>query len=169
MKWMLIVICCLGFAACQSTPGSVTEKVLADFGLRDHPEGYVSGSDRVFEQLDTVGATELNRLNAAARHGTIEFEGEGVRGQYFKRVKVYESYHPLDVRAITGGGARDRGYTGLIEYRYRVYEGARRSTRTEAAAESANLITDVEGRETYRYTFSMGGVWDGTRGEQSRR
>jgi len=169
MKWIVIVVLFLGLAACQTGPGGVTEKVLADFGLREHPEGHVSGSDRIFEQMDTVGATELKRLNAAARHGVIEFEGEGVRGQYFKRVKVYESYHPMDARAITGGGARDRGYNGLIEYRYRVFEGARKSTRAEASAETADIPTNVEGRETYRYTFSMGGVWDGARGEPTRR
>ncbi len=169
MKWIALVVVCLMLAACQTGSGSVTEKVLADFGLRDHPEGYVSGSDRVFEELDNVGTVELRRLNAAERHGEIVFEGEGVHGRFHKEVKVYESYHPLDVRAITGGGTRDRGFNGLIEYRYRVFRGAPKSTRTEAAAESPSIPTDIEGRETYRYKFSSGGVWDGSRGEHTRR
>ncbi len=169
MKWIVLAAVCVALAACQSGSGSVTEKVLADFGLRDHPEGYVSGSDRVFEELDNVGATELKRLNAAERHGEVLFEGEGVRGRFHKEVKVYESFHPVDVRAVTGGGPRDRGFTGLVEYRYRVYRGEPKSTRTEAAAESASIATDVEGREVYRYNFSPGGVWDGARGELTRR
>ncbi len=166
---MLVVIACLALLSCQHGPSEVADKVLSDFGLREAPEGYVSGSDKVFEQLDVVGAAELKRLNMEQRHGEIKFEGEGRRGQYYKEAKVYESYHPFDVKAATGGGSRDRGYTGVIEYRYRVFQSARKNTSAEAAAESASTPTDEEGREAYRYSFSMGGVWDGARGERARR
>lgn len=169
MKWMYVLILSMCLAACQTGPESISDKVLADFGLRERPEGYVSGADRVFEQMDSVGATELKRLNGAARHGEVLFDGEGVRGGYYKQIRVYESYHPLDARAITGGGARDRGYNGIIEYRYRVFNGERKSTRAEAAAAPADIPTDIEGRERYRYTFSTSGVWDGARGERVRR
>jgi len=119
--------------------------------------------------METVGATEMKRMNAAERHGEVKFEGEGVRGQYHKEVKVYESYYPLDVQAITGGGTRERGFTGLIEYRYRIFRGAPKSSSAAAAAESASIPTDTEGKEIYRYNFSTGGVWDGASGERTRR
>ncbi len=168
MKWILPICAVLMLAACQTDSGSVTEKVLADFGLGERPEGYVSGSDRVFEQMDSVGATEMKRLNAVERHGEILFEGEGVRGKFYKQVKVYESYYPLDVQAVSGGGTRDRGFTGLIEYRYRIFKGAPRGTRTEAAAEPASIATETTGKEVYRYSFSTGGVWNGGSGERSK-
>ena len=168
MKWMLLVCVSLMLVACQTDSGSVTEKVLADFGLAERPEGYESGADRVFEQMDSVGATEIKRLNAVERHGEILFEGEGVRGKYYKQVKVYESYYPLDVQAVTGGGTRERGFTGLIEYRYRMFKGAPKSTQAEAAAEPANIETNEEGKEIYRYNFSTGGVWNGGNGERSK-
>lgn len=168
VKWIAPLCICLMMTACQTDSGTVTQKVLADFGLAERPEGYVSGADRVYEQMDSVGATEMKRLNAAERYGKILFEGEGVRGKYFKEVKVYESYYPLDVQAVSGGGTRDRGFTGLIEYRYRIFKGAPRGTKTEAAAEPASISTDVVGKEIYRYNFSTGGVWDGGNGERSK-
>ena len=172
MKYVALVgavLCSMVLVACQTSSGSVADKVLADFGLRDHPEGHVSGSDRVFEQLESVGAAEMKRLNAAGRHGEIKFEEEGRRGQYYKEVKVYESFAPFDVSGTTGGGTRDRGYSGTIEYRYRIYQSERKPTRAEAAAESASIATDEAGRETYRYNFSTSGVWDGGQGERTRR
>lgn len=169
VKWILLVSACLMLAGCQTDSGSVTEKVLADFGLAERPEGYVSGADRVYEQMDSVGTTEIKRLNTVERHGEILFEGEGVRGKYYKQVKVYESYYPLDVRAITGGGTRDRGFSGLIQYRYRIFKGEPKSTQAEAAAEPATISTDVEGKEVYRYNFSSGGVWDGGNGERTNK
>jgi len=168
VKWMLLVCVCLALTACQTDSGSVTEKVLADFGLGERPEGYVSGADRVYEQMDSVGATEMKRLNAAERYGEILFEGEGVRGKYYKQVKVYESYYPLDVQAVSGGGTRDRGFSGLIEYRYRIFKSALKGTQTEAAAEPASIDTEVEGKEVYRYDFSTGGVWNGASGERTK-
>ena len=168
MKWILLVCACLSLAACQTDSGSVTEKVLADFGLGERPEGYVSGSDRVYEQMDNVGTTEMKRLNAIERHGEIIFEGEGVRGKYFKQVKIYESYYPIDARPVPGGGTRSRGFTGLIEYRYRLFRGTPKGTQTEAAAESASIDTGTEGKEVYRYNFSPGGVWNGGSGERTK-
>lgn len=169
VKWLYLFCVVVLLSACQSSPGSVAQKVMADFGIGEHPEGYVSGSDKVYEQLESVAKTEIKRMNAAGRHGEIKYEGEGLRGRYYKEVKVYESYYPLDVKAVSGGTSRDRGYVGLIEYRYRIMKGAEHTTRAAASAESASVPTDVEGRETYRYTFTMNGIWDGAPGERARR
>lgn len=168
VRWFLVVGCVISLTACQTDGVSVTEKVLADFGLRERPEGYVSGSDRVFEQMDQVGAAELKRLNTQGRHGEIKYEEEGRRGSYYKEVKVYESFVPVDVSGSTGGGTRDRGFTGVIEYRYKIFRSERKPTRTEAAAESATIETGQEGKEAYRYYFSTSGLWDGAPGERTR-
>ncbi len=158
-----------GATGCQTPPEGVTNKVLADFGLRDRPEGYVSGSDQVFERLDEVGQTEIRRLNLENRNGTIEFIEEGLRGHFYKQVKVYEEFTPVDARAITTRGPSDsRSYQGYIEYRYRMYQSPYTSNRTEAQAASATIPTETEGREVYRYKFGLGGVWDGAKGELSR-
>lgn len=169
MKCLYLLCVPVILTACQSSPGSIAQKVMADFGIGEHPEGYVSGSDRVFEQLESVAKTEMTRMNASGRHGEIKYEGEGLRGRFFKEVKVYESYFPLDAHAVSGGASRDRGFVGVIEYRYRIFRGAEHNTRAAAASESASIPTDIEGREAYRYTFSMGGVWDGAPGERARR
>jgi len=155
----------LVLASCQTDSGNVVDKVLSDFGLRDRPEGYESGSDRVFQQMETVGAAEMKRMNTAGRHGEIKFEEDGRRGQYHKEIKVYESFVPVDAGATSGGGTRDRGFSGTIEYRYRILRGASKPTQAEAAAESATIDSGEEGRETYRYKFSVSGVWDGSPGE----
>ncbi|MCK5863404.1 MAG: hypothetical protein KAH38_13020 [Candidatus Hydrogenedentes bacterium] len=169
MKWMLLVCACLTLTACQSGSGSVTEKVLADFGLGERPEGYVSGSDRVFEEMDSVGAVEIKRLNSLGRHGEILFDGKGVRGKYYKQVKVYETYYPLDVQSVSGGGTRSRGFSGLIQYKYRLFKGLPKGTKAAAAAESASIAGDIKGKEVYRYNFSTGGVWDGGSGERTKK
>lgn len=164
-----MTIACLFLAGCQTDPGiSVTDKVLADFGLREHPEGYVTGSDRVFQELDKVGATEMKRLNGLERHGEVKFDDQGRRGQYYKEVKVYESYLPMDVSGTPGGGTRDRGYSGIIQYKYRILRGEAKPTKAEAAAQSATIPYGDEGRENYRYSFSTSGVWDGATGESTR-
>ncbi|NLV45316.1 MAG: hypothetical protein GXY07_12560 [Candidatus Hydrogenedentes bacterium] len=164
-----VTIACLFMAGCQTDSGvSVTDKVLADFGLREHPEGYVTGSDRVFQELDKVGATEMKRLNGLERHGEVKFDDQGRRGQYYKEVKVYESYLPMDVSGTPGGGTRDRGYSGIIQYKYRILRGEARPTKAEAAAQSATIPYGDEGRENYRYSFSTSGVWDGATGESTR-
>ena len=80
MKYLTIgglMMACLLMVSCQTDSGvSVTDKVLSDFGLRERPEGYVTGSDRVFEELDKVGASEMKRLNGLERHGEVKFDEE---------------------------------------------------------------------------------------------
>lgn len=160
----------LALSSCESTPGQVVEKVKYDFGIGEKPEGYESPTDRIMAQLDKVGKTELKRLNFDGRHGEVKFQEEGnLGGKYYKEVKVYEDYRPLEARAITRGTQGERGFVGLIQYSYRVYQSARTSNRTEAAAEPANIRTDLTGRETYRYSFGPGGVWDGAAGQLSRQ
>lgn len=175
MKQMLTItsLCmalslCLMLTGCQSGPGGVADKVLADFGLRDHPEDYVSRTDQAFEQLDVVGTTEMKRMNHAGRHGEIKFEGEGRRGSYYKEVKVYYAYQPLDAKVATEAGSRNRGFSGTIQYRYRIYESERCATQAEASALTADRETSQDGREVFRYHFSAGGVWNGAAGEKTR-
>ncbi len=77
---MVIILC-----SCQTGPeGGVVNKVLTDFGLREKPEGYVSETDKVFQRLGEIGATELQRLNHENRHGEVKFEQKGARGEYYK-------------------------------------------------------------------------------------
>jgi len=170
-KWLCLVCllgCLLGLfslAGCRSDGGGVGQKVLADFGLAEHPEGYVSGSDKVYQQLDTVGQTEIKRMNAEGREGQIKFEQDGLKGRYFKEIKVYETAHSVDVKGSSGSG--DRGYVGFIEYEYRIYRGEAKPTRVEAAAQTADISTDTTGKETMRYNFNTSGAWDGGKGEHS--
>ena len=49
MPLLLSVLVLLAVAGCESS-GNVGQKVLSDFGLAERPEGYVSGSDKVFEK-----------------------------------------------------------------------------------------------------------------------
>ncbi len=157
-------------AGCQHGPGEVADKVLQDFGLQARPEGYVSASDKVFERLGSVGDTEIKRMNAAGRHGEIKYQEKGAGGQYYKEVKVYERAYPLDSRSNSGGPSQGSGpaYTGYIEYSFQYFQSARKATRVEAEAESANVPTGVTGRETYRYNFNSSGIWDGQKGEKAR-
>ncbi len=163
------MILCIMLTACQTDSGTVVDKVMADFGLRDYPEGYESGSDRVYQQMETVGVTEMKRMNTMGRHGEVKFEEDGRRGQYHKEVRIYESFVPVDVGANTGGGTRDRGFTGTMEYRYSILRGEPKATQAEAAAESTTITTEEKGSETYRYNFSATGVWDGAPGEKVNR
>jgi len=155
-------------AGCQRTPGEVANKVLTDFGIREPDENYVSGSDKVYERLRTVGESEMQRMNFEGREGEIQFEENGLRGMYYKEVREYTDFHPLDARADTAGTQRESGYTGYIEYSYRTLQSPRKPTRTEAAAESANIPTGETGREVYRYRFNSGGGWDGSKGERAK-
>lgn len=167
MKKLFVLALCLGLAACQS---GVVEKVRYDFGIGERPEGYVATSDRVMERLRQVGDSEMRRLNREGRHGEVLFQDEGgLRGKYYKQVKVYESATALEASAVSQGAAGERGYVGYVEYTYRVMQGARRNTRAEAAAEPASIDTQDTGRETYRYRFTGGGYWDGAAGELTRR
>ena len=157
-------------AACQSTPDEVVDKVLQDFGLRERPEGYVSGADRVLERLSNVGAAEMKRMNLDGQHGDVKFYQENeFRGKYYKEVKVYESFFPTDAKPISRSVDANRGYHGYIQYEYRIFQSPRKDSRTEAAAETASIPTDETGRETYRYTFSGNGEWNGGKGQRARR
>ena len=167
---LVTVLLTLGLAACQTPEEGVASKVLADFGLRDRPEGYVSGTDQVFERLNEVGETEIRRMNTENRNGTIEFVEEGLRGQYYKQVKVYEDFIPVDARSVTARGPNEsRSYQGYIEYRYRMYHSPLYNNRTEAQTAQATIPSEEEGRETYRYRFRTGGMWDGAKGELTRQ
>lgn len=162
----LVLLLC----SCQRTPSQVVDKVLVDFGVREQPEGHVSGADRVFERLAGVGRTEIKRLNQEVRHGEVKFQEEkGLRGKYYKEVTVFEDFHPLDAQATSRTSDNDRGFVGYIEYSYRKFQSVRTSGRTEAAAQSADIPTDQTGSEVYRYRFGPGGEWDGTKGEKVRR
>jgi len=146
------------------------QKVKYDFGIGEKPEGYVTGAELVMSNLSKVGDTEMKRMNMASRHGEIKFQDEGgLKGKFYKEVKVYDACYPLDARAVTKAAEGDRGYVGLIEYSYRVYQSERFSTRAEAEAASASIPTDISGRETFRYRFSASGVWDGAPGELTRK
>jgi hypothetical protein len=168
VKRFLLLLATLGLMSCQTPPEGVANKVMADFGLRERPEGHVSGSDQVYTKLQDIGATELKRLNARNRHGEMKYEGEGLQGQFYKEVKVYEDFHPLDVRAFSGTMGRDRGYHGFIQYSYRMHQSPRKTTRVEAQAETASIPVGTSERETYRYTFGPTGVWNGAEGERSK-
>ncbi len=172
MRTLGLVGLCLLIAGCASdSDTTVVEKVLQDFGLQERPEGYVSGSDRVFAKLGSVARTELKRLNAENRHGEIKFDDTGgLVGWYYKEIKIYENYYPLE--AMPSGridANRTRGFIGYLEYEYRIYQSQRVANRTLAAAEPANVATDVRERETYRYRFSSGGAWSGAKGERVRK
>lgn len=170
MKITIALVVAVLAAGCSSAPDGIGNKVLQDFGLRERPEGYVSGADRVFDRLTQVGRAELKRMNAEGRHGEVKFESAGgLRSKYYKEVKVYKEFYPLDSQPAARTATGDRGYVGYIEYSYEILEGARRNNRTEAAAENASIPTDNVGRETYRYSFNTGGVWSGGKGDKVRR
>ncbi len=161
---MVIILC-----SCQTGPeGGVVNKVLTDFGLREKPEGYVSETDKVFQRLGEIGATELQRLNHENRHGEVKFEQKGARGEYYKEVKVYTQYYPIDAKPVSHSGESGQSYTATIEYAYTVYRSAPKPTRAEAQETDADIPTGIEGRETYRYSLGPGGVWNGEKGQKVR-
>ena len=167
---VLCAVLCAGFCSCQRTPSEVAGKVMVDFGLKAKPEGYVSGSDKVFERLNAVGETELKRLNLAEQKGAVKFQKESeLKGKYYKEVKVYESWYPIDVQPMSGSQEGQRGFLGYVEYAYRVYQSERTSVPAEASAKTADIPTDTTARETYRYTFGVGGEWNGGKGEKVRK
>lgn len=169
LLYLAICMALLSAPGCQRSPDQVVDKVLTDFGVREPDEDYVSASDKVLKRLDAVGETELKRLNQAERHGEVKFQQDGIRGQYYKEVKVYESCFPLDAQALNTGSRGERGYQGYIEYSYRIFQSARKATRAEAMAASADVPTQEEGREVYRYRFNSSGMWTGGEGERVRR
>lgn len=169
VKKLMMVLIGLGIAGCAGQNGQgVVGTVMTDFGLKEKPEGYVSGTDKVYDRLNEVGATEMKRMNSDARLGEVEVEEDGLQVRYYKVVKEYVSYYPLDAQANSNAADRERGFVGYLEYRYRTLESPRKPTRTEAQAESATIPRGEEGRETYRYRFNGGGTWDGGKGELAR-
>lgn len=168
LKRLMLLVACVALCSCQTPSEGVANKVLADFGLKERPEGYVSGEDQVFKRLDEVGATELKRLNLRERHGEVKYEGEGLQGKYYKEVKVYEGAHPLDVKSFAGTMGRERGFHGYVEYNYQVYQSARKATRVEAEAVTADIPVGDRGSEVYRYEFGATGGWNGGEGERSQ-
>ena len=168
---VLTAILAMLTSCATSAPDGVLNKVMTDFGLKEKPEGYVSGSDKVLEQLNTVGPAEMKRMNIAEQHGATKFQKlSDIKGVYYKEVKVYESFHPYDAQAITGASSEtDRGYYGYIEYAYRIYQSERKDTTAAADAATADIPTDTVGRESYRYAFGSGGAWNGGKGERVKK
>lgn len=148
--------------------GGGVSTVLQDFGIQERPDDYVSGSDAVFTRLGEVGKSEMERMNAEGRLGEIRFDEDaaGSKGRFYKRVKMYERYYPLEAKATSRSSSEGRGYVGYIDYSYRIFESARSTNRTEAAAFLATIPTDERGRESYRYRFSGSGEWGGRAGER---
>ncbi|HPO13198.1 MAG TPA: hypothetical protein PLI09_07115 [Candidatus Hydrogenedentes bacterium] len=169
MKKPWIILVCIVLVSCQRSPSEVVNKVLTDFGIRKPPPGQVSESDKIFKQLDPIGAAEQKRLNLDQGQGVVKYQSEGLRGMYYKEKKVYESYYPLEASAIgKGSDVIPSGYYGYIEFSYRLYQSGRVSTRTEAMAKVADIPTDTMGREVYRYTLGTGGEWDGGKGQKMK-
>lgn len=152
--------------SCQTPQGGVVNKVLSDFGLREKPEGYISETDKVFQRLSEIGTAEIKRLNQENRQGEIKFEQRGPRGEYYKEVKIYEQFFPLDVNPISHSGETGQSYIATIQYSYKVYRSAPKPTRAEAENATADIPTDIYGRETYRYTLGPGGIWNGEKGQK---
>lgn len=168
------MLCCLLggmllLAGCQRGPGEVMDKVLTDFGVRERPEGYQSESDKVYERLNEVGKVEMKRLNLEQRQGEVKFQEDGLRGQYYKEVKVYENFYPLDAQSNARSTDGNQAFSGYIEFAYRIFQSPKKTSRAEAMAETASIPTDTQGRESYRYGFGPGGVWDGAKGERVRK
>lgn len=157
------------FTGCASEPGGVGNKVLTDFGIRDKQEGYVTGTDTVYQNLPAVGKSEVDRLNAAERRGVVKFKQDGLHGVYVKRVKRYEAAFPVDAAPISMNSQTTTltGYYGYVEFSYRYFESAPKATSTEATASDADIPTDEQGREQYRYSFGPSGTWDGGKGQRS--
>lgn len=169
---MVFVAMGILLSACSSgREGGVVNNVMSDFGLKAKPEGYQSEADQVMQRLGNVGPAELKRLNIAEQQGHVKFQQDGeLKGKYYKEVKVYESFYPTDAQAVSraGNSDADRGFTGFIDYAYRMYQSPRKASSSEAEAESASIPTDITGRETYRYNFGGSGEWNGGKGEKVR-
>ena len=100
-KSIIGIVVCVCVAGC----GGVGNKVLQDFGIQERPEGYESGAERVLSRMGDVGKAEMNRLNIEKRRGEVRYDGaDPLHGKYYKLMKVYERYYPLDANAST---ARD--------------------------------------------------------------
>ena len=169
-KALTIAVVCMALISCETPEGGVVNKVLTDWGIKKAPEGQVSETDQIFERLGPVGATEIKRMNTELQHGQVKFQQDGeLKGKYYKEVKVYESFYPVEVKTVTRTGDNEPGYEGYIEYAYRMHQSTRKGAAVEAEAESASIPTDTVGRDLYRYRFRAGGEWDGAKGEKAKR
>jgi hypothetical protein len=169
VKRSLLLAIVLIAPACTTPEGGVANKVLTDFGIRERPEDYVSRSDAIKQKLNEVGNVEIKRLNREGQNGTLKLEESGFTLRYYREVKVYEQYYPMEVRAISKSARGAQGYNATIEYRYRLFESTRKDSRAEALTALANIPSETQGRESYRYRFSQGGAWDGAKGKKGRR
>jgi hypothetical protein len=174
MRSLIVVVsvaaCAVFCSSCQSSEGGVVNKVMSDFGLKQKPEGYVSDSDKAMERLNAAGLMEMKRLNQLELKGTIKFQPAGeLHGKYYKEVKVYESFYPTDAQAVSRTSDMERGFYGYIEYAFRMYQSARKDTSAEASILTADVPTEVTGRERYRYMLNAGGEWNGGKGERVRK
>jgi len=162
-RWIIIGLC-----VCAAGCGSTGEKVLQDFGIKDRPEDYQSGADKVMAKLPDVAKTEMDRMNMATRRGEILYDkSDRLNGAYYKRTKIYESSHPLDANpAAKSSRNAPLAFVGYIEYSFQYYESPRKQTRVEAESEVANIPSGERGNETYRYRFDAGGNWTGGKGER---
>lgn len=167
---MLLLLAVTMLPGCSSPPGGVGNKVLTDFGIREKAEGTSTGTDIVYQKLPDVGKSEIDRLNAIERRGTIKFKQDGLRGVYVKRVKRYENAYPIDATPISTNSQTSTlaGYNGYIEYAYRYFESAPKESSTEAQTVDADIPTDEQGRETFRYSFGPSGTWDGGKGQRTK-
>ncbi len=169
-KAVVAVLACIALASCQTPEGGVMNKVLTDWGIKERPEGYVSESDQVFQRLGAVGATEMKRMNTEMQHGQVKFQKESdLKGKYYKEVKVYESFYPVESKALSRAADSEAGYEGFIEYAFRIYQSVRKSDAVAAEAETASIPTDTVGRDLFRYHFKASGDWDGAKGEKAKR
>ena len=167
MRRLMLFSVFVVLAGCSSNVG---QTVMQDFGLQDRPDDYVSGEQRVMQNMRAVGVQEMKRLNTLNRRGEIIYEeGDNFQGKYFKQVKVYERAYAVD--ASPEGRRSNRtvtGFTGTIEYAYQYYEGRREANRTNAEAADAVIPTGRTGRDRFRYHFSTSGNWDGNAGDSLR-
>lgn len=167
MKNAAAIAMCLLLGSCTS---DVTDKVMVDFGLKEKPEGYQSQSDTIMAQLRGVGQGEMKRMNGTGRRGEILFQDDGgMQGMFYKEVKVYESCQPVDAQPYSTATPGERGYYGYIDYTYHIYQSERTPSKAEAETKTADIRTDKQGHETYRYRFAGGGSWDGHEGELTHR
>ncbi len=166
------VLYMLGTVLLATGCGTMGDTVLQDFGIKERPEGYTSGSDSVMKNMQSVGKTELRRLNLAERRGEIKYETSDLDGTgvYYKDRKVYTNFTVLDAQpASRTAQGKTGGFVGYIQYRYEHMEGPRKSNRVEADATVANIPSGKQGTETYRYRFNTGGVWSGSKGELTKK
>ena len=166
------VYCVLIAFSVVSCSSNVASTVKQDFGLQERPEDYVSGSERAMKTLRTVGVTEIKRLNTENQHGEVKYQSiDGdLNGKFYKEVKIYTRSYPISAEPVSrSGNIKNSGYNCTIDYAYEIYEGPRFSNRTNAEASDASVPSGVKGRDTYRYSISSSGTWDGSNGKATSR